>query len=207
MTTRAELALALQASLQDSAKAFGDDAAVFGRCVDTALQAYTRLRPHRLRVGVSWRFGGPNHAVPPNTLRVAALQWTDPVIAQWMGAGNLAPPPPPQAEIIDTNTGLQLHLSAPLHGKAPSAGTVYVTLHAPHVLATNAEDTTESTVPESDADLLLLRAQVEALRELSNRGITKPVALRDGYSQGAANGTPAALYERMLAEWRQAMRD
>lgn len=64
-----------------------------------------------------------------------------------------------------------------------------------HVLGDDAADT---TVTAADRGLLLLRAQVEAMRELSVRAAAKPVQLRDGLSGVARNSTPAALHEVLL---------
>ncbi len=49
--------------------------------------------------------------------------------------------------------------------------------------------------------ILLLRAQAEAMQELANRGIAKPVQLRDGQSQGAANGSPAAMHGALMKQF------
>lgn len=62
----------------------------------------------------------------------------------------------------------------------------------------------ETTVSPSDRGLLLLRAQAEAMRELAMRNVIKPVAVRDGYSSTPRNGTPSALYESLLAEFKGA---
>jgi hypothetical protein len=70
-----------------------------------------------------------------------------------------------------------------------------------HVIGSTAEAT---TLALADRALLLLRAQAEAMRELSMRNINKPVALRDGYSGTPRNSTPAALYAHLLAEWEAA---
>lgn len=57
-----------------------------------------------------------------------------------------------------------------------------------------------TTVPALRRSLLLLRAQAEAMKELANRGVAKPVQLRDGMTQGPKNGTPAALYDQFMRE-------
>ena len=205
MITRAALAQTLRSSLHDAALAFGEDAEVFDRCVSTALKAYTRLRPHRLQLAVPWSFGGPDHDIPADVQRVAVVQWSDRVVDQWLDTGQLAPPAVLQASIVQVSSGSQLRLAAPLHGKAPRAGTVYVTLHTVHTLPYDDVDETPQTVTDADEDLLLLRAQVEAMRELAARGITKPVTLRDGQSQGPRNGTPASMQGQLLAEFKAQM--
>ena len=70
-----------------------------------------------------------------------------------------------------------------------------------HVLGAEAADT---TLAEADRSLLILRAQAEAMRELSMRNINKPVQLRDGFSGQPRNSTPAALYRELLREWEMA---
>lgn len=60
------------------------------------------------------------------------------------------------------------------------------------------------TLAPQDRPLLLLRAQVEVMRELSMRNVNKPVALRDGYSGQPRNSTPAALYDQLLREFAAA---
>lgn len=54
------------------------------------------------------------------------------------------------------------------------------------------------SVAPADRRLLLLRAQVEALLELSVRNAGKPVQMRDGYSGTPRNSTPAALAAQLL---------
>lgn len=55
-----------------------------------------------------------------------------------------------------------------------------------------------TTVAEQDRGLLLLRAQVEAMREMAIHQANKPVSLRDGLSGTPRNSTPAALHEALL---------
>ena len=59
------------------------------------------------------------------------------------------------------------------------------------------------TLDDFEQSLLILRAQAEAMRELAMRNSTQPVQLRDGFTQGAANGTPPHLYTVLLAEIEQ----
>lgn len=66
-------------------------------------------------------------------------------------------------------------------------------------------DTGASTITDRELDLLLLRAKVEAMRELSIRNHNKPVTLRAGSGMGdavmAKNMTPPALYDAFLKEY------
>lgn len=62
----------------------------------------------------------------------------------------------------------------------------------------------ETTLAEADRGLLLLRAQAEAMRELAMSNVVKPQQMRDGYSGAPRNGTPAALFEALQREFREA---
>lgn len=59
-------------------------------------------------------------------------------------------------------------------------------------------DAAETTVDAGDRGLLLLRAQAEAMLELTLRSSSKPVQLRDGLSGTPRNSTPRALHEALL---------
>ena len=65
-------------------------------------------------------------------------------------------------------------------------------------------DAANTTVEAKDRALFLLRAHAEVARELAARNITKPVRLRDGFSQGPRNATPAALYDALMREFEKA---
>lgn len=67
--------------------------------------------------------------------------------------------------------------------------------YAQHAIGTDAATT---TVAAQDRGLLLLRAQVEGLRELAIHQANKPVSMRDGLSGTPRNSTPAALHASLL---------
>lgn len=72
---------------------------------------------------------------------------------------------------------------------------------AGHAIAADAEQT---TVLAGDRQVLLLRAQAEAMREMAMRNIMKPVQLRDGVSSMPKNGLPSYLYEKLMEEFERA---
>ena len=70
-----------------------------------------------------------------------------------------------------------------------------------HSIGTLAADT---TVAPQHRGLLLLRAQVEAMRELSIRNAGKAVQVRDGLSGTTRNSTPAAIWKDLMAHFESA---
>lgn len=70
--------------------------------------------------------------------------------------------------------------------------------YAAHAIGADAVDT---TINQADRGLLILRAQVEAMRELSIRNASKPVTMRDGFSGQPRNSTAAALYTELLKQF------
>lgn len=65
-------------------------------------------------------------------------------------------------------------------------------------------DATDTTVHPGDRGLLLLRAQAEAMLEMTLRNMSKPVQLRDGHSGTPRNSTPRALYDALLSAFMEA---
>jgi hypothetical protein len=73
--------------------------------------------------------------------------------------------------------------------------------YASHAIGAAEADT---TLNPQDRGLLVLRAQVEAMRELAIRNAAKPVQLRDGLSGTPRNSTPAALADSLMRTFVEA---
>ena len=69
---------------------------------------------------------------------------------------------------------------------------------ADHVLTDTA-----CTLDSELLDLLHLRAQAEAMRDLAMRNATTSYQLREGIGSVPKNGTPAYLYQELLAEFER----
>ncbi|MGI9278193.1 MAG: hypothetical protein ACR2PX_00975 [Endozoicomonas sp.] len=107
----------------------------------------------------------------------------------------------PTVSVTDGNPK-QLHLSfAPTAQLIAQLGSVFsFTYYARHTLGDTSEDT---TVHPSDRDLLLLRAQAEAMKVLSIRYADKTISSKQMISGAARIGTPAALYKEFLSEFER----
>ena len=65
------------------------------------------------------------------------------------------------------------------------------------------EDGSKTTVSESERNLLLLRAQAEAMKWLSMRNVDKTVSAKHAISGASKGGVPAALYRILLEDWER----
>lgn len=72
----------------------------------------------------------------------------------------------------------------------------YAAKHAIH-----ATDAAQTTIRAAERQKLLLRAQAEAMREMSFRNAQKPVQILQGMTSMPKNGTPAALFAALIAEF------
>ncbi|MBN8922352.1 MAG: hypothetical protein BGP10_12400 [Rhodanobacter sp. 68-29] len=73
-----------------------------------------------------------------------------------------------------------------------------------YYLATPVLTDSGSTLRDGDRDLVILRAMVEAARELVNRNLHKPIALSPGSGSYPSNQTPASWHAMLLAEYKAA---
>lgn len=203
--SKADLVADLKATLHDAAKPFevdGDDSA-FERFLANALPDLGIKRPLTRLGQVSLVAGEPRYAL--STLTDFSSYKTD----QW-GAERQLPKPwdpcypgaRPRVYAVKEPTGWLL-----VFDPAPTAlhigvlgGTFKFWYFARHSIGADAADT---TVSEQDRGLLLLRAQVEAMRELAIHQANKPVRMNDGISGMPRNSTPAALHATLLQLFRE----
>lgn len=199
----ADLVADLKASLHDATSIFTAAAdADFERLLTVGASALGLKRPRRLQGSITLVAGTADYAAPAGMLYMIEDQW---------GSPSLLPPPwdpsypgaLPRLSLIELSGVRSLLFSpAPTALHIAALGATYKFIYrAAHVISATAAST---TVQADDRGLLLLRAQVEALREISIRNSAKPVAMRDGLSGAPKNGTASYLYESMLREFEEA---
>lgn len=192
----------LKSSLGDAAKAFAAGAdADFLRLLAVALVGMQAKRPRTLLGTLTLVVDEPSVAVTqPDFVQYKTNVWGTRPPQPWSPC---YPGPVPRVQAVNSGTGWALAFDpAPSYKHIAVYGSSFKFWYfGAHALSDTAELT---TVQAADRPLLLLRAQAEAMRELSMRNINKPVALRDGYSGTPRNSTPAALYEALLQEWERA---
>lgn len=199
--SRADLITDLKGSLHESAQVF--TAAIdtdFSRLLDAAALAFVRPRPRTVVGSVTLVAETDSYAAPADLIDYKSDLWS---------VGKMPPPWEstypgrlPMVRLAEVAGARRLVFSP-----APSAQHLAVLgaefkfyYFAAHVIGTAAEQT---TIAAGDRGLLLLRAQAEAMRELSMRNITKPMQLRDGVTSAPRNGQPSHLYGLLLEEFER----
>lgn len=203
--SQADLVADLKRSLHDTAAVFDAAAdADFVRFLQQALPDMAWKRPRTLLGQVALVAGVTDYSLAdyPDFYGYKAHLW-EPV------AGRLQPWEPgwpgavPRISAYRNGSGQWL-------GFEPAPSAEHIALRgsackfyymANHAVGADALDT---TVAPQDRGLLLLRAQAEAMLELTLRNVAKPVQLRDGLSGTPRNSTPRALVDALLALFAEA---
>lgn len=193
----------LKASLHDAASTFKADAD-WPRLLGIAAAAMQAKRPRTLLGVVPLVAGQDVYALPPEVSATLAAYkthaWAQAALKPWDPA---YPGAVPRVCVEGQPGAWQLVFNpAPTALQIAAWGSAFRFWYfAVHTVGASAEQT---TLAAADRPLLLLRAQAEAMREMSLHHANKAVQVRDGFSGAARNSTPAALYETLLKEWQAA---
>lgn len=193
--SRADLIADLKGSLQDVAKVFvAANDADFSRHLDAAALAMGSKRARTLLGTLTLVADQFNYPAPADFLSYKSALWGVGRVQPWEKSytGRL-----PDVRTAMNGAVRELHfLPAPTASQITVLGSAFKYYYfAAHAVGTLAADT---TIQAGDRGLLLLRAQAEAMKEMSMRNMGKPVQLRDGISHGPRNGTPQYLFEQMM---------
>lgn len=205
--TIAELLPDYKASLNDAADVFGNDSSSptqdenLTRHLNVAASALSadgkrrRIRYGTLSVIADQSF----YEVPDDLIAPRTSLWSN-TAREW----DRPPGQIPAVYLFDGPDGKVLRLEpAPTAPQITFYGSTFTFVY----LAANAitGDAGTSTLTENDRYIVILRAQVEAMREMTFRNIHKPVQLRAASGGGStSNMQPSALYEKLLDEYKDA---
>ncbi|WP_025918209.1 hypothetical protein [Herminiimonas sp. CN] len=197
--SRADLAADLAASLHDAAESFVD-AGDMARLLDVAALDFSRHRPRTLLGTLTAEVGRMDYPAPANLYLFKSSLWGIAPVARAKPWERQWPGPMPDVHVADGVSGRELHLTpAPTQLQLMTLGSEFRYYYFGQQVI--GDTTAETTLPAGDRFLLLLRAQAEAMREMSMRNIKKPVQMRDGLHSAPRNMTPAALHVEMMREW------
>lgn len=193
--SKADLIADLKVSLQDMVKVFvAANDADFGRHLDVAALDMGRKRPRTLLGTLTLVADQFNYPAPADFLFYKSALWGVGRAQLWEKSytGRL-----PDVRTAMNGAVRELHLlPAPTSSQITVLGSAFKYYYfAAHSIGALAADT---TIQAGDRGLLLLRAQAEAMKEMSMRNMGKPVSMRDGISNGPRNGTPQYLLEQLM---------
>lgn len=190
-----------KASLHDAANIFiaandGD----FSRMLNVAALDMARVRPRTLVGSAVLVADTDSYAAPSDLVAYKTDLWSAQRLPQPWEPNY--PGPLPRVQLLEDGGVKKLVFTpAPTALQITVLGSAFRYYYfAAHVIDATAANT---SIRAGDRNLLLLRAQAEAMREMALRNIAKPVQLRDGISQSPKNGTPAALYGALMDEFER----
>lgn len=193
-----------KASLLDAAGQFteADDAAFKRHLSVAAREIAVRKRPRTLAATLPLVAGTDLYDAPADILGIKVADWG---MARRAQPWNYPRGPLPVLVLWEAYPGAspRLRLSpAPCQSQLDAFGT---SMPYYYLAAHSLPDAGYTSITDRELNLLLLRAKVEAMRELAIRSSMKPVTLRGGQGMGDAvmskNMTPPALYEQFLKEY------
>ena len=196
--SQADLIVDLKAALLSSTSVFtaADDADHI-RHLNAAAADLGRVRPRTLVGTITVVADQNEYEAPADLVDVKVpiwgraerrrLQMWDPA---WSG-------PLPRLAVVSDGADRRLWLDpAPTSAQITQFGTSYKFFY--FAAYSISETASETTVAAADRHLLLLRAGAEAMLEISNRNVHKPVTLRGELAGVSKANTPAALYDQMM---------
>ena len=194
----------LKASLNDAASVFAAaDDADFKRFLDVAAFDLSRFRRRTLKASIQLISGQSEYDAPNNMMMPKMSDWGVSQLSQYKPWQASYPGKLPRLSAAGDPDARTIILSpAPTQAQINNIGSVFsFYYYASHTIGDGVAS--QTTVKPEDKGLLLLRAQAEAMKELSMRNIKKPAQLRDGLNSAPKNGTPAALFEQLMASFRE----
>lgn len=202
-----ELKTELGASLRDALNKLDGDNTALDRYLRAAAADFGRVRPRVLETSVTLQADVVTYDMPAEARRFHSATWIDAWLAveAWERPARVRVP---RAVVREASGGgRELVLSPPptLAFICTVEAAQTVRYYAEHTIGATEADT---TIMDEDRDLILTRAQAEAMKELAIRGSGKPVDLRNAsLGAGISNMTPSALYDALMKIFeRQAMR-
>lgn len=198
---RSDVRKQLDDSLIDCGSVWGEEganerSAAMDRFIDAALTDLNRVTPNVCAGSLSVTAGSSLHPAPDDALRFIDSEWVErnalrqPWTPQYVAVV-------PQPRLVRLGNVKSWQFSPPLDATtlAKLGSAFHYTYIARHRLT---EDEAQATFDAALIPLVILRAQVEAMKEMAMRNSNKPMQTRDALYSQTRNGTPAALAEMLM---------
>ena len=202
---RSQLLSTYTASLLDSQRAFAEVKGDYGRHIEVGLSELARHRPRHVWAELDLLPWQRTYDCPPDLISVFATHYGRDEKAQRQPWDADYPSVQlPDVRLYHRRDGtrcLQVQ-PAPSYALMSQLGAVCTYEYtAAHIITEEV-----CTLTEVDVQLVILRAQAEAMRELAMRNSTTPVNVRDGLTNSPQNGTPSYLYTLLMNEFYERVR-
>ncbi len=203
--SKADLIADLKASLNDAAKPFvAANDADFERHLNVAALDLGRKRTRTLAASINPLVADQSGyaPLPAGFVAFKSHLWGQVPIASRKAWEKGYPGPLPRVRLVEEGGVKKLWLdpapsAAQINAIGPEFRYLYMASHVIDAVAAN------TTVLDGDRQILILRGQAEAMRELAARNIQKPVTMRSEMGSTPRNGTPAYLYEKLMQEFER----
>jgi len=199
--SKTDLSTDLRGMLGKSAGSFDiEGRSDLDRLLNTAALALSRDKPQNLSDSLSLVAGQSDYDAPALIIKAVYSDWGKTALKERMPWEKGFPKTFPTLNTIKTATGKKIRLTpAPTAAQVVDFGSDYAYYYtASYKIGSKAIDT---TVDESDRDLLLLRAVIAAMQDLAASHASVPVSLGKGVVSMAKTGTPAVLAASLLAQY------
>lgn len=199
MTTLVDLVALHKAQLGDAVKPFtaGDDAD-FVRHLQSGARRLIDKRPVLKRDSLTLVTGCSVYLAAADLVKFSRYEWGRGAIQQFRIWDPDWPGPFPEVQEVITDDGPELVFwPAPTLQQITLLGAEFpYWYYALHTVSDNLV-----TVLPEDQPMLLLAALIEAVRELTTRGVVAPVQLHRGVVPTATSQTPLAWFQELQREW------
>ena len=188
----------LKASIHDASTFFDSKVDAYKRHLNVAARDIARFRPRTMLGSITVEADVIAYAAPGDMVMPKRSIWGQNERQRFRQYESGYPGKLPRLSLV----GDEVHLSpAPSSAQIAKLGSTYKFYYfAAHQIGATAAET---TVRESDRALLILRAQAEAMREMSIHQANKPVKVAQGTNAQPREGTPAFLYKALLEEFER----
>lgn len=184
----ATLTTHLKTSLGDSDESFQDDLL---RLLTVALDDYSRYKPLTLNASCRISPGKQTYDVPPDFLSFKHTFWGQSTTPLWSNK------PQPLGRPLSTPQGLQFQQPiTPAHIQHYGANYAYL-YFAKHKILDNGDLTLRA-----DHDLLVMRAQAQAMLELALHNADKQAAAHQHIGNQSSNSKPMHIHDMLMATFK-----
>lgn len=193
-----QLTESLKTSLMDSAGLFLDE---LPQLLTIAAEDLARVRRRTLVGSIQLRPGKDIYLAPEDLMDYKLSIWGQQQRKTMKPWQPKYPRQLPDVSVIDGSPKYLVLSFIPTGGQIDLMGSEFRFFYfANHHID---EDGSKTTVSESERNLLLLRAQAEAMKWLSMRNVDKTVSAKHAISGASKGGVPAALYRILLEDWER----